>query len=138
MSGRHPPAAFARSGPAREDDDGSHQRPFQALLARARPGAALLLSFALAHPGLEHVHGGRVGRQKASGYIKRARVGLRRHPCMGSLLATAEAAISRHKRAIGDGPHSRADSHRVTEVAVSVHALDRMIEFARPKHVRTP
>jgi DDE family transposase len=64
---------------------------------------------------------GRMGWQKASGYNERAR---------------AEAAISRYKRVIGDGLHSRTDRRRVTEVNVGAHALNRMLELGRPESVR--
>ena len=63
---------------------------------------------------------GRMGWQKASGYNKRAR---------------AEAPISRFKRVIGDGLRSRTDACRATEVAVAVHALNRMLELGRPIYV---
>jgi IS5 family transposase len=64
---------------------------------------------------------GRMGWQKATGYNARAR---------------AEAAISRYKRVIGDGLHSRTDRRRATEVNVGVHALNRMLELGRPQSVR--
>src|SRR3954447_23943344 len=64
---------------------------------------------------------GRMGRQKASGYNARAR---------------AVAAISRYKRVIGDGLHSRTNRRRVTEVNVGVHALNRMLDLGRPASVR--
>ena len=64
---------------------------------------------------------GRMGWQKASGYKARAR---------------AEAAISRYKRVIGDGLHSRTDRRRATEVNVGVHALNRMLDLGRPNYVR--
>ena len=64
---------------------------------------------------------GRMGWQKATGYNARAR---------------AEAAISRYKRVIGDGPHARTDRRRATEVNVGVHALNRMLELGRPESVR--
>jgi hypothetical protein len=64
---------------------------------------------------------GRMGWQKATGYNARAR---------------AEAAISRYKRVIGDGLHSRTDRRRATEVNVGVHALNRMLELGRPEPVR--
>ena len=64
---------------------------------------------------------GRMGWQKATGYNARAR---------------AEAAISRYKRVIGDGLHSRTDRRRATEVNVSVHALNRMLDLGRPESVR--
>jgi hypothetical protein len=64
---------------------------------------------------------GRMGRQKSSGYTKRAR---------------AEAAIARWKRVIGDGLRSRTDERRATEVAVAARALNRMLELGRPNYVR--
>ncbi len=64
---------------------------------------------------------GRMGWQKAAGYNRRAR---------------AEAAVGRFKRVIGDGLRSRTDRRRVTEVNVAVHALNRMLEFGRPRSVR--
>jgi hypothetical protein len=64
---------------------------------------------------------GRMGWQKWSGYTRRALV---------------EAAISRLKRVIGDALRSRTDRRRATEVAVAVQALNRMLEFGRPKSVR--
>src|SRR3954447_11372033 len=64
---------------------------------------------------------GRMGWQTATGYNARAR---------------AEAAISRYKRVIGDGLHSRTDRRRATEVNVGVHALNRMLELGRPESVR--
>jgi hypothetical protein len=63
-----------------------------------------------------------MGWQKASGYIKRARV---------------EAAIGRYKQVIGDGLRSRAPRRQTTEVAIAVRALNRMLEFGRPNSVRT-
>jgi len=62
-----------------------------------------------------------MGWQKASGYNRRA---------------LAEAAISRYKRVIGDALRSRADRRRVTEVAIAVRALNRMLELGRPESVR--
>lgn len=64
---------------------------------------------------------GRGGWQKRSGYTRRSK---------------AEAAIARWKRVIGDGLRSRADERRATEVAVAVHALNRMLELGRPGYVR--
>ncbi len=64
---------------------------------------------------------GRMGWQKAAGYNRRAR---------------AEAAVGRFKRVIGDGLRSRTDRRRATEVNVAVHALNRMLEFGRPRSVR--
>ncbi|QRM35675.1 IS5 family transposase [Microvirga sp. VF16] len=64
---------------------------------------------------------GRIGWQKRSGYTRRALV---------------EAAISRLKRVIGNGLRSRTEQRRMTEVAITVHVLNRMLEFGRPKSVR--
>jgi len=64
---------------------------------------------------------GRAAWQKASGYTKRARV---------------EAAVGRFKQVIGDGLRSRTDERHTTEVAVAVHALNRMLELGRPISVR--
>ena len=55
----------------------------------------------------------------------------------GTTRARAEAAICRFKQVIGDGLHPRTDARRATEVDVAVHALNRMVELGRPKHVRT-
>jgi hypothetical protein len=56
-----------------------------------------------------------------SGYNKRSRV---------------EAAIGRYKQVVGDGLRSRKDQRRTTEVGVSVHVLNRMLELGRPDSVR--
>ena len=64
---------------------------------------------------------GRMGWQKRSGYNTRAR---------------AEAAMARWRQVIGDGLRSRKDERRATEVAVAVHALNRMLAFGRPISVR--
>ncbi len=64
---------------------------------------------------------GRAAWQKAPGYTKRAR---------------AETAIGRFKQVIGDGPSSRTDQRRATEVHVAVYALNRMLELGRPISVR--
>jgi hypothetical protein len=64
---------------------------------------------------------GRIGWQKASGYTRRALV---------------ESAIGRLKRVIGDALRSRTNRRRTTEVAIAIHALNRMLELGRPKSVR--
>ena len=64
---------------------------------------------------------GRMGWQKASGYNVRSRV---------------EAAIGRYKQVIGDGLHFHKDARRVTEVAVAVTVLNRMLELGHPISVR--
>jgi hypothetical protein len=70
------------------------------------------------HSVYEH---GRMGWQTRSGYTRRALV---------------EAAIGRLKRVMGNGLRSRTDRRRATEVAIAVHALNRMLELGRPKSVR--
>ena len=64
---------------------------------------------------------GRLGWQKTSGYHRRA---------------LAETAVSRYKRVIGDALRSRTDPGQATEVAIAIHALNRMLELGRPKSVR--
>ena len=64
---------------------------------------------------------GRMAWQNASGYNKRARV---------------EATMSRWKQVIGDELRAHTDERRATEVAVAVHALNRMLELGRPRYVR--
>jgi hypothetical protein len=54
---------------------------------------------------------GRIAWQKASGYTRRALV---------------ESAIGRLKRVIGDALRSRTDRRRTTEVAIAIHALNRI------------
>src|SRR3954468_18359181 len=61
------------------------------------------------------------GWQKSSGYDRRA---------------LAEAATSHYNRVIGDALRSRADRRQATEVAITVLALNRMLEFGRPEFVR--
>jgi transposase len=71
---------------------------------------------------LQHIaEHGRMAWQKASGYTKRARV---------------EATMNRWKQVIGDELRAHTDERRATEVAVAVHALNRMLELGRPSYVR--
>ena len=65
---------------------------------------------------------GRMGWQRASGYIWRALV---------------ESDVSRWKRVIGDGLRSPTDGRQATEVAIAANALNRMLELGRPEYVRT-
>ncbi len=65
---------------------------------------------------------GRMAWQKAPGYTRRA---------------LAEATIGRWKQVVGDGLRAHTDERRATEVEVAVYTLNRMLEFARPKYVRT-
>jgi hypothetical protein len=44
--------------------------------------------------------------------------------------------VGRFTRAIGDGLRSRTDRRCGTEVNVAIHALNRMLEFRRPRSVR--
>jgi transposase len=64
---------------------------------------------------------GRMSWQSASGYNKRARV---------------EATMSRWKQVIGDELRAHTDERRATEVAVAVHALNRMLDLGRPSYAR--
>ena len=71
---------------------------------------------------LQHIADhGRMARQRASGYTKRAR---------------AEAAIGRWKQVIGDRLRAHTDERRATEVDVAVHVLNRMLDLGRPSYVR--
>ena len=71
---------------------------------------------------LQHIaEHGRMAWQNASGYNKRARV---------------EAAMNRWKQVIGDELRAHTDQRRATEVAVAVHALNRMLELERPSTIR--
>jgi len=71
---------------------------------------------------LQHIaRHGRMSWQSASGYNQRAR---------------AEATMNRWKQVIGDELRAHTDEHRATEVAVAVHALNRMLDFGRPSYVR--
>ncbi len=64
---------------------------------------------------------GRAAWQEASGDTIRAR---------------AEATIGRSKQVIGDGLRLRTDPRRATGVNVTVHALNRILDFGRPNSVR--
>jgi len=71
---------------------------------------------------LQHIaEHGRMAWQNASGYNRRARV---------------EAAMNRWKQVIGDELRAHTDERRATEVAVAVHALNRMLDLGRPSYVR--
>ena len=72
---------------------------------------------------LQHIADhGRMARQRASGYTKRAR---------------AEAAIGRYKRVIADRLRAHTEERRATEVDVAVYVLNRMQELGRPNYVQT-
>jgi len=71
---------------------------------------------------LQHIaEHGRMAWQNASGYNKRARI---------------EATMNRWKQVIGDELRAHTDERRATEVAVAVHALNRMLELGHPSYVR--
>jgi len=71
---------------------------------------------------LQHIaRHGRMSWQGASGYNRRAR---------------AEATMNRWKQVIGDEVRAHTDKRRTAEVAVAVHALNRMLDFGRPSYVR--
>jgi len=71
---------------------------------------------------LQHItRHGRMSWQTSSGYNKRAR---------------AEATMNRWKQVIGDELRAHTDERRRTEVAVAVHALNRMVELGRTSYVR--
>jgi len=71
---------------------------------------------------LQHIaEHGRMAWQNASGYNRRARV---------------EATINRWKQVIGDELRAYTDERRATEVAVAVHALNRMLDLGCPSYVR--
>jgi len=44
--------------------------------------------------------------------------------------------MSRFKQVIGDGLRSYTDERQATEVGVTVHVLNRMLELGRPNSVR--
>jgi hypothetical protein len=60
--------------------------------------------------------------QQASGYARRA---------------LAEVVTGRWKQVIGDGLRARKDACRASEAEAAVHALNRVLELARPTYVRT-
>ena len=64
---------------------------------------------------------GRMVWQRASGYNWRALV---------------EADIGRYKRVIGDALRSRTNGRQMTEVAIAVASLNRMLDLGRPEYVR--
>jgi hypothetical protein len=64
---------------------------------------------------------GRMAWQRDSGYNVRARV---------------ESQIGRWKRVIGDGLRFHTDEAQVTEVAIAVEVLNRMLDLGRSNSVR--
>jgi hypothetical protein len=53
-----------------------------------------------------------------------------------NLWAKVEASIGRYKRLIGDAVGSRTGQTEATEIALAAAALNRMLAFGRPNHVR--
>jgi len=94
------PSETAETAPTQRDHHLQHVKP------RGSPDIA------------EH---GRMARQKASGYTKRAR---------------AETGMARFKQVNGDGLRSHTDERRAAEVEVAVHVLNRTLELGRPNSVR--
>ena len=64
---------------------------------------------------------GRMPWQKSSGYNTRAKI---------------EASIGRYKQVIGDGLRFRRDNSRMTEVAVAVTVMNRMLRLGRASYIR--
>jgi len=50
--------------------------------------------------------------------------------------ALVEADIGRYKRVIGDALRSRTGGRQMTEVAIAIATLDRMLKLGRPEYVR--
>jgi len=67
------------------------------------------------------VEHGRMAWQNTSGYNRRVRV---------------EATMNRWKQVIGDELRAHTEERRASEVAVTVHALNRMLDLGRPSYVR--
>ncbi len=44
--------------------------------------------------------------------------------------------MGRWKQVIGDELRAHTDARRMTEVAIAVHALNRMLELGRPSYIR--
>ncbi len=44
--------------------------------------------------------------------------------------------MNRWKQVIGDALRAHTDERRATEVAVAVHALNRMLDLGRPSYAR--
>ena len=124
-----PVASF--TGDGAYDQDGVYQTVTnhnpEAIVAVPPRATAVLSDTAETEPTQRDCHltciaeKGRIGWQKLSGYTKRSRV---------------ETAIGRYKHVVGDGLRFRKDTRRITEVAVAVHVLNRMLEFGRPISIR--
>ena len=55
---------------------------------------------------------------------------------MDTRLAGIAQVIGRYKHAIGDALRSRTDGRQITEVAIAVASLNRMLELRWPEYVR--
>ena len=124
-----PPASFTADGAYDQDSiyDAVTGRDSEAAVIVPPRSTAALSETAATEPTQRDRHlqciaeKGRMGWQKASGYNVRSRV---------------EAAVGRYKQVIGDGLRCRKDERRATEVAITVLALNRMLELGRPISVR--
>jgi hypothetical protein len=54
-----------------------------------------------------------------------------------NLWAKVETSIGRYERVIGDALRSRTDQAEATEVAITAAALNKMLAFGPPNHVRS-
>ena len=45
-------------------------------------------------------------------------------------------ALARDKRGIGNALRSQTDGRQITEMAIAVSVLNRMLEFGRPDYIR--
>jgi hypothetical protein len=52
------------------------------------------------------------------------------------LRALVEADIGRWKRVIGEALHSQTDARQVTDIAIAVDVLNRMLKLGRPNYIR--
>ena len=124
-----PVASFTADGAFDRDDvyaEVAARHPEAAVVVPPRSGAVPSATADTAPTRRDrHLHliaqRGRLGWQRASGYNWRALV---------------EADISRWKRVIGDGLHSRTDGRQATEVAIAADVLNRMLDLGRPEYVR--
>jgi IS5 family transposase len=124
-----PVASFTADGGYDQDSvyDAVTERDPEAAIIVSPRATAVLSETAETAPTQRDIHlqgiaeKGRMGWQKTSGYNVRSRI---------------EAAIGRYKQVIGDALRFRKDGRRASEVAVAVHALNRMTELGRPISVR--
>jgi hypothetical protein len=124
-----PVASFTADGGYDQDSvyDAVTERDPEAAIIVSPRATAVLSETAETAPTQRDIHlqgiaeKGRMGWQKTSGYNVRSRI---------------EAAIGRYKQVVGDALRFRKDERRASEVAVAVHALNRMTELGRPISVR--